>query len=166
VEFFPLIDDENPIPIQEIKKSYKSWLDAVISGDLENEGEVFQAVEKLLCLQPRNWEWISKFQTNELRCNVFGHICPVFFTAEGLTETRRGRSATRYIPRDVMLKVIRRDGQVCSKCRINVRDDEVEFDHLIPISRGGPTTPENLRVLCRQCNRAKGDALDDLLETF
>jgi hypothetical protein len=31
-----------------------------------------------------------------------------------------------------MLKVVRRDGQICQKCNQPVADDEVEFDHLIP----------------------------------
>lgn len=62
-----------------------------------------------------------------------------------------------------MLKVVRRDGQVCAVCKNNVLDDEIEFDHIIPFSRGGATTPENLRVLCRECNRKKGDGLSELL---
>jgi 5-methylcytosine-specific restriction endonuclease McrA len=62
-----------------------------------------------------------------------------------------------------MLKVVRRDGQVCAICRVNIPDDKIEFDHIIPISRGGPTSPENLRVLCRDCNRKKSDALSELL---
>jgi 5-methylcytosine-specific restriction endonuclease McrA len=44
-----------------------------------------------------------------------------------------------------------------------VPDDEIEFDHVIPHSRGGPTTPENLRILCRPCNRKKRDSLKGLL---
>ena len=88
---------------------------------------------------------------------VFGHICPVFFTAEPFTETKQERQVGRHIPRDVMLKVVRRDGQVCAECRINVPDSEVQFDDLIPVARGGPTTAENLRVLCRPCNRRKRD---------
>ncbi|HXK28700.1 MAG TPA: HNH endonuclease signature motif containing protein [Candidatus Binatia bacterium] len=62
-----------------------------------------------------------------------------------------------------MLKVVRRDGQMCQVCKQNVRDDEVEFDHIIPHSKGGPTTTENLRLLCRVCNRKKSDSLRELL---
>lgn len=34
-------------------------------------------------------------------------------------------------------------------------DITIELDHLIPVSRGGKTTPENLVVLCRTCNATK-----------
>ncbi|MEI9947705.1 MAG: HNH endonuclease [Pseudomonadota bacterium] len=62
-----------------------------------------------------------------------------------------------------MLKVVRRDDHVCQECFTYVRDDEIEFDHVIPVSRGGPTSVENLRLLCRRCNNAKSDHIDGLL---
>jgi len=99
----------------------------------------------------------------EVPCRVFGHICPVFFVAEPFTETKTMRTQSRSIRRDVMLKVVRRDGQICQKCHESVRDDEVEFDHVIPFSKGGTTTVENLKLVHRQCNRRKGTSLDELL---
>lgn len=45
-----------------------------------------------------------------------------------------------------------------------MRDDEVEFDHIIPHSKGGPLSVENIRLLCRACNRKKSDSLAELLE--
>ncbi len=97
------------------------------------------------------------------RCNVFGHICPVFFMWESYTETKDIRRHTRYIPRDVMLKVVRRDGQVCQQCYRPVPDTKVEFDHIIPFSKGGPTSEGNLRLLCKDCNRSKTSSLGDIL---
>ncbi|BAS26819.1 hypothetical protein LIP_0962 [Limnochorda pilosa] len=70
---------------------------------------------------------------------------------------------SRAIPHEVMLKVVRRDGQICQICHQPVPDNQVEFDHIIPWSRGGPTTPENLRLVHSECNRRKRDALDELL---
>jgi hypothetical protein len=32
----------------------------------------------------------------------------------------------------------------------------LEFDHVIPEIAGGPTSPENLVLACRRCNRSKG----------
>ena len=162
VEFFPVICEDG-LTFSQVKKSYKSWLNAVLSGELKDENEVFQAVEAILYLQPDRWKWISQFRTEELSCTIYGHICPVFFSAEPFTETQEGRNTTRTIPRAVMLKVVRRDGQVCANCQKNVPDNEIEFDHIIPYSRGGATTAENLRVLCRECNRKKSDALSELL---
>ena len=161
VEFFPSLSDE--LPLSQVKKSYRSWVQAVRDGTLRSERDIYLAIEKILCLEPKRWAWISKFKTEELCCSAFGHICPVFFSAEPFTETRDGRRTSRNIPRDVMLKVVRRDGQVCRECNKNVPDNEIEFDHVIPLARGGPTTTENLRILCRRCNRQKGRAIKDML---
>ena len=99
----------------------------------------------------------------EASCRVFGHLCPVFFVAEPLTETKDRRSHSRAISREAMLKVVRRDGQICQRCHEPVRDDEVEFDHMIPFSKGGRSTPENLRLVHRDCNRRKSDSLGKVL---
>ena len=32
----------------------------------------------------------------------------------------------------------------------------MEFDHIIPLSKGGKTELKNLQLLCRKCNRNKG----------
>jgi 5-methylcytosine-specific restriction endonuclease McrA len=88
---------------------------------------------------------------------------PPGFSAEPFTETKEDRRISRNIPRDAMLKVVRGDGQVCRACYKNVPDNEIEFDHIIPHARGGPTTSENLRILCRKCNRKKSEALKEIL---
>jgi 5-methylcytosine-specific restriction endonuclease McrA len=62
-----------------------------------------------------------------------------------------------------MLQVVRRDDHVCQLCFKYVRDDDIEFDHLIPIARGGETCVGNIRLLCRVCNGRKSDKVDDLL---
>lgn len=100
---------------------------------------------------------------NDAACRVFGHICPVFLVAEPLTETKNRRSHSRYITNEVMLKVVRRDGQICQICNMPVPDNEVEFDHIIPFSRGGSTTADNLRLVHSSCNHEKSDVLDEML---
>ena len=35
--------------------------------------------------------------------------------------------------------------------------EEMEGDHIIPWSQGGKTTPDNLQMLCKKCNREKSD---------
>lgn len=102
----------------------------------------------------------------DVACRVFGHICPVFFVSEPLTETVDRRKHGRSIPRDVMLKVVRRDGQICQRCHKPVPDNQVEFDHIIPFSRGGASTTDNLRLIHRDCNREKSDSLGELLAPY
>ena len=55
------------------------------------------------------------------------------------------------------LRIIERDGWTCFYCgRENLRLDEIEIDHKLPVSRGGPNTMDNLVTACRECNQRKG----------
>ncbi len=59
---------------------------------------------------------------------------------------------TRYISDDIQRTVFERDNGQCVKCG---RKDKLEFDHVIPLSRGGSNTLNNLQILCAECNRRK-----------
>jgi len=93
----------------------------------------------------------------EKKCSVFGHMCPVFFVNEPLTETKEHRRIGRYIPRHIMLRVVRRDNNQCQVCGRILLDNEIEFDHIIPLAKGGSTEEHNLRLTCFDCNRDKSD---------
>lgn len=97
---------------------------------------------------------------NERECDIFGHICPVFFVNEPLTETSTFRGVTRTISRKTFLRIVRRDNQTCQVCGKILKDDEIRIDHIIPFSKGGPTEESNLRVLCEECNRKKGASIE------
>lgn len=59
-------------------------------------------------------------------------------------------------------KIKTRDNNTCQQCGISVNDEPnllIEVDHIIPISRGGFTTENNLQALCWRCNRKKGSTL-------
>ena len=43
------------------------------------------------------------------------------------------------------------------RCRICGSTNNLEIDHIIPISKGGKTTIDNLQTLCHDCNKMKGD---------
>jgi hypothetical protein len=98
----------------------------------------------------------------EMQCSIFGHICPVVFVTEGFTETSTERRTGRYIPFQVKMRVVRRDNYTCQHCKKKLDDTEVEFDHIIPISKGGSSEENNIRLTCFQCNRDKSDKLQIL----
>jgi ankyrin repeat protein len=58
----------------------------------------------------------------------------------------------RYISDDVKDAVWRRDEGRCVKCKSN---EKLEFDHIIPVSKGGSNTKRNVQLLCEKCNREK-----------
>ena len=57
------------------------------------------------------------------------------------------------IPERVRHEVWRRDRGSCVECGSRAR---LEFDHIIPVSRGGANTVRNLELRCEPCNRRKG----------
>lgn len=60
------------------------------------------------------------------------------------------------IPDDVRMFVWQRDGGACEQCGSNRK---LEYDHIIPVSKGGSSTARNLRLLCEECNKAKADSI-------
>lgn len=57
------------------------------------------------------------------------------------------------------VQVLMRDGNRCRLCGVECNDGlhNIHFDHIIPWSKGGETTLDNLQVLCSDCNLAKGN---------
>ena len=61
---------------------------------------------------------------------------------------------SRRISEEVRDSVWNRDGGKCVQCGSN---ENLEFDHIIPFSKGGANTKRNIQLLCESCNRAKSD---------
>ncbi len=62
----------------------------------------------------------------------------------------------RHIPRDVRQRVWQRYGGRCAECSAN---QYLEFDHVIPVAKGGSNTDANVQLLCRKCNLKKSDLI-------
>lgn len=61
-----------------------------------------------------------------------------------------------YIPQEVVGYVYMRDGGRCCECGAT---KNLQIDHIIPFAKGGSSEPENLQLLCKECNQKKGDRL-------
>lgn len=57
------------------------------------------------------------------------------------------------IPPRIRDAVYERDEFACVTCGA---DDDLTLDHIVPWSRGGSDAIDNLQVMCRPCNSAKG----------
>jgi 5-methylcytosine-specific restriction endonuclease McrA len=53
--------------------------------------------------------------------------------------------------------IFERDKNTCQYCRKKLAKSELTIDHVIPRSRGGRDTWENLVLACMRCNVRKGD---------
>lgn len=67
--------------------------------------------------------------------------------------TQSDQELSRHIPQDVKVEVYNRDGGRCVMCGDN---KYLEFDHIIPFSKGVANTVDNIQILCRACNQKKG----------
>jgi len=60
------------------------------------------------------------------------------------------------IPDEVKIAVWRRDNGCCVRCGSRVN---LEYDHIISISKGGSNTLRNIELLCEKCNRIKSNKI-------
>ena len=78
-------------------------------------------------------------------------------------ETFRRHSARRrgapVVERIHKKAIIARDNSTCYLCSRVLTPNEITLDHVVPVSRGGNHTNDNLRVACRPCNSGKRDLL-------
>src|SRR5262245_21057226 len=55
------------------------------------------------------------------------------------------------------VNIYARDGYRCQYCGVKCSIDELTYDHVIPRSKGGRTTWENIVSACYACNRRKAN---------
>ena len=75
----------------------------------------------------------------------------------------RSSSHTRYVSADIKRQVYERDSGQCafvsdSGKRCECKRD-LEYDHVMPVAKGGHTTVDNLRLLCRAHNQFEAERL-------
>ena len=82
-------------------------------------------------------------------------------TEQVATQDKKGAGAmsktapawgNRHIPKAIKELVHERDNGTCQTCGST---ENIEFDHIVPISKGGVSIDSNLQLLCRSCNRRK-----------
>lgn len=66
--------------------------------------------------------------------------------------------SSRHIPSDIRRTVWSRDKGRCVLCG---NQENLEYDHIIPFSKGGAHSVSNIRILCRACNRRRNDNIGD-----
>lgn len=63
-------------------------------------------------------------------------------------------------------KILERNGYTCQHCGTSAHDMDdlasgkkvrLHIDHIVPISQGGTNDPDNLRVLCSNCNHGRSN---------
>ncbi|HUW13567.1 MAG TPA: HNH endonuclease signature motif containing protein [Anaerolineae bacterium] len=101
----------------------------------ENDGYTSDEVQLLLSDRARR------------RKRKFERLQKEMLSEPAIEEARRER-----IPENVRIFVWKRDDGRCVECG---SQENLEFDHIIPLAKGGSNTARNIQLLCETCNRRK-----------
>lgn len=71
---------------------------------------------------------------------------------DALCRVERGK-----VSNHMRFAIFRRDGERCKRCGSR---HNLEIDHIVPISKGGKSTYDNLQTLCHSCNVEKGTDIE------
>ena len=61
------------------------------------------------------------------------------------------------IPSDLRRIIYKRDEGKGRRCGSK---ENIHFDHIVPVTKGGSTSEENLELLCQDCNLSKSDKIE------
>lgn len=118
----------------EMREEYHRKKSAQEEAELENKKEIIRK------------ELLEKEKIRQFRREVKKELVE----SGHIQQTRKRES----IPQDIQDKVWIRDGGKCVVCGSS---ENLEFDHIIPFSKGGSNTYRNLQLLCEKCNRQKSN---------
>jgi 5-methylcytosine-specific restriction endonuclease McrA len=102
-----------------------------------------------------SWRDLSRFVDTAKR------ICTPTFQI-GIPEVIMLTQFNKFPPRQVKFSrrnIYVRDNYTCQYCGCVPPKDELTIDHVIPRSRGGKSTWENVVLACMKCNTRKGNRL-------
>lgn len=88
----------------------------------------------------------------------------LFTGAQHTFVEKASHSTNRDINYRLRFKVMQRDNFKCCMCGASPAKDPsvvLHIDHIIPWSKGGETTMENLQTLCSKCNLGKSDLMPE-----
>ena len=93
-------------------------------------------------------------------CDLWLRKCPVCVVSRN-KPLRSVPIKSRKISTKLRYEVLKRDNFKCCACGASPAKDpsvELHVDHIVPWSKGGETTLENLQTLCSKCNIGKSDS--------
>lgn len=104
-------------------------------------------------------EWVSSDSPSQPQENVQEQSAAVITTQTPSVKRRTHRE----ISDRQRFRILVRDGFRCKSCGASPLIQpgvELHVDHILPWSKGGETTDDNLESKCKQCNLGKGNAFN------
>ena len=99
--------------------------------------------------------WILLETSPNYKCAIWRcGYCNKKVTIKSNSSSSKKKESGRVIPKDIQTEVWRRDRGQCVECGSK---ENIEYDHIIPWSKGGGNTSRNIQLLCQKCNRNKSN---------
>ena len=124
------------------------------NDEIEYESWQFQRLRELAGLIAEECPWMWRIGNgnggtvlNEIRSAYTRKGFDITSEANGIEGKRKP------IPIKLRAEVFRRDNHLCLRCGA---EDGLSIDHIVPVSKGGQNTIDNLQTLCMPCNVSKG----------
>lgn len=118
--------------------------------EIELENELKETLRQQLLQEQK--EKIEKQKINQLKEQLRYEMLQSGLIIEDIEEM----NSREPIPQEIQDRVWNRDGGKCVKCGSR---EKLEFDHIIPFSKGGSNSYRNLQLLCEKCNRQKSNKI-------
>ena len=129
------IVDELPLLIDKPDTAYRLLAGLCDTGLIELCADVFRLTEKGREWNPNRRGYVSAYQP--------------------AVQPPRRRAKKKPIPSGLRTQVFARDGHACLRCGSSELM-RLRADHIIPESKGGEASMDNLQTLCMSCNSWKG----------
>ena len=101
----------------------------------------------------------NKSNRNDIKLDICNLNNFVQYLSEGVKFRKSVAGQRALMTSKLREKIKQRDKYTCQKCGLSTNQERnllLEIDHIMPISKGGMSTEENLQTLCWKCNRTKG----------
>ena len=167
---FELADDDWAVIIELSSPSPVHCRDSIYAlcdGLIENAKYITAKRLVGICEDVGDFEYAEASIVNDT-CIVCGEVVKRYRGSQWLgycakcLSVKLGRdtaASKRVIPLRLRFQVFVRDNYCCVYCGASAKDGvKLTVDHVVPYTKGGATTRENLVAACQECNVGKADS--------
>lgn len=112
------------------------------------------------------FQYVSAGGNSSARCDIKLDIENLNYLVSFLNEAIKWRKSVAgqraLMTSRLRTEIKERDHYDCQSCGLGTKDEPnllLEIDHIMPVSKGGLTSKDNLQTLCWRCNRSKGSKI-------